>query len=101
MKIKAFTLVEGGPVAGWRHWCPGCQMNHVIYTDPAAQANGHCWRFDGDLDAPSFEPSINIVGRCHYFVRKGRIEYCSDSTHALAGQIVDLPDLKPLGEDWE
>lgn len=76
-------------------------MNHVIYTDPGAQPNGHFWRFSGDEQAPTFEPSINIVGQCHYFVRAGRIEYCGDSKHELAGQTVDLPDLATIGEDWD
>ena len=35
--------------------------------------------------------------RCHSFVRSGRIEFLSDSTHALAGQTVDLPDDMPDG----
>jgi pyruvate/2-oxoacid:ferredoxin oxidoreductase beta subunit len=101
VKLKAFTLIAGGPVAGYRHWCPGCGMNHVIYTVATAQPNGHFWRFNGNMEAPTFEPSINIVGQCHYFVRGGRIEYCSDSRHALAGQTLELPDLARVGEDWD
>lgn len=65
--------------------------------------NGARWSFDGNADAPTFAPSINItIGpdpdtgeteRCHYFIRAGQIEFCGDSTHALAGQTVPLPDL--------
>jgi hypothetical protein len=29
---------------------------------------------------------------CHYFIRAGKIEFCGDSPHNLAGQTVDLPD---------
>ena len=30
MKIKQCAL--GGDLKpAWRHWCPGCKMNHVIY----------------------------------------------------------------------
>lgn len=100
MKLKQCILSENQAPA-WRHWCPGCKANHVIYMDPRSQPNGHFWRFDGNLEAPTFEPSINIVGRCHYFIRGGRIEYCSDSAHELAGQTVELPDLAAIGEDWE
>lgn len=100
MKLKQVDM-GGGLSPSWRHWCPGCKMNHVIYTDPKAQPNGHHWRFDGNMDAPTFEPSINIVGQCHYFLRGGRLEYCSDSKHELAGQTVDLPDLRVVGEDWD
>ena len=85
----------------WRHWCPGCKMNHVIYTDARAQPNGHRWTFAGNEAAPTFSPSINIVGRCHYFVRAGRIEYCGDSKHALAGQTVPMIDLASIQEDWD
>lgn len=98
MKIKQVDMGEGQKPA-WRHWCPGCGGNHVIYTDSRSQLNGHAWAFDGNLDRPTFSPSVNIVGQCHYFIRAGRIEYCSDSKHALAGKTVDLPELESVGED--
>lgn len=72
MKVKVVTHQDGREL-GWRHWCPGCRQNHVIYADPNGQGNGHYWRFNGDLERPTFEPSINIVGRCHCFLRNGRI----------------------------
>ena len=31
---------------------------------------------------------------CHSFVTDGRIQFLNDCTHALAGQTVDLPDMK-------
>lgn len=100
MKIKQCSL--GGDLApAWRHWCPGCKQNHVIYIDPRSQANGHHWRFNGNQERPTFEPSINIVGRCHYFITDGRIRFCEDSRHELAGKTVDLPNLTTIGEDWE
>jgi hypothetical protein len=99
-KVKRVDM-GAGLAPAWRHWCPGCKMNHVIYTDPRAQPNGHHWRFNGNVEAPTFEPSVHIVGRCHYFIRDGRIDYCGDSSHALAGQTVDLPTLASVDEDWE
>lgn len=93
MKLKPIANSEGHHI-GWRHWCPGCKWMHVIYTDPKAQANGHFWRFNGDQQAPTFEPSVHLVGQCHYFVRGGRIEYCGDSKHELAGRTVDMLDLE-------
>ena len=48
---------------------------------------------DGNAEAPTFSPSINIVGRCHYFIIAGMIEFCGDSRHHLAGQVVPLPDI--------
>jgi hypothetical protein len=93
---------------GWfGHWCPGCQSGHEIaVTQPLA--NGAKWTFDGNMERPTFSPSINIRwgkyaggnedhgGVCHYFIRGGMIEFCGDSTHALAGKTVALPDI-PAG----
>lgn len=85
--------VEGG----LGHWCPGCEEMHVIPTD---RANGRGWAFDGNLACPTFSPSARIAAAweegptcCHYFLKAGRLQFCADSTHALAGKTVDLPDL--------
>jgi hypothetical protein len=74
-------------------YCPGCKHGHS-YIVPR-------WQFNGDFDKPTFSPSLlNFIthedGRretiCHLFVRDGKIEFCSDCPHELAGQTVDLPD---------
>jgi hypothetical protein len=49
------------------------------------------------MDEPTFYPTIMVYGthrtsRCHSFVRDGCIQFYADSTHALAGQTVELPD---------
>ena len=82
------------------HWCPGCEALHQIAVETPFR-NGARWTWDGDPITPNFKPSI-FVGpgtalQCHYFIRAGRIEYCADSYHTLAGQTVDLPDIPP---DW-
>jgi hypothetical protein len=77
----------------WRtFYCPGCERRHTINQE---------WEFDGNYDAPTFSPSVLTYGspwqtdipRCHSFIRAGRIEFLSDSTHSLAGQTVDLPKI--------
>lgn len=79
-------------------------MYHVIYTSIEAYPNriGPVWALNGNTDRPTFSPSIRVryphgeppqQRVCHYFIVDGQIRYCSDSTHALAGQTVDLPDL--------
>lgn len=88
------------------HWCPGCEEVHgfIIAGGPPQ------WSFDGNYDVPTFGPSMRIfvtettddddkplpqpIQRtlCHYFVKAGKIEFCGDSPHKLAGQTVDLPD---------
>lgn len=87
--MKARTL-EGG---GWIFWCPGCDGAHAIDTR---------WTFNGDKDRPTFRASVLVYEhrndsgyyqpRCHSFVTDGRIEFLGDSTHALSGKTVDLPE---------
>ena len=98
-KLKQFGYSDPSIAPGWRHWSPGCKWMHVIPIDPRAQANGHKWSFDGNMESPTFSRSINLVGQCHYFIRAGMIEYCGDSKHELAGKTVPLPDL-PRDPDW-
>jgi hypothetical protein len=77
---------------------------HGIATD-APNRNGAKWQFDGNVESPTFSPSINIrigpypsddenAGRidvCHYFLRGGQLQFLSDCTHSLSGQTVPLP----------
>lgn len=80
------------------------------------------WGWNGSLESPTFRPSIllhphetvmkeipeglneqelkefldaNRVSTplCHSYVRDGKIEFLSDSTHELSGRTVDLPEL--------
>ena len=64
------------------------------------------WSFNGDMENPTFGPSVlsrwnewqgeGVPAKthvCHSFIRGGRIEFLSDSTHALAGNTVDLPEI--------
>lgn len=91
-------------------WCPGCDHVHGIVVDTPSS-----WTWNGDLERPTFDPSVLVhphktflnhdlegdalvapenvttTPLCHSFVRDGRIEFLGDSTHALAGQTVDLP----------
>jgi hypothetical protein len=105
--------VEGG----YAHWCPGCGEHHKIPDS---------WDFNGDVEVPTFSPSVRITGVqtvqdsfgrwtgewvygpdgkalpycCHYFLTRGMLLFCADSTHALAGQTVPLPGLpEPHGDE--
>jgi len=96
---------------GYAHWCPGCEGMHVISTEAPYTVH---WGFDGNVELPTFTPSVKITYNgadagqmrddhrappacCHYFVRAGQLEFCGDSTHALAGRTVPLPPLpEPL-----
>lgn len=89
-----------GSLYGLRIDCPACKRPHVLAG----------WEWNGSLDAPTFSPSLLVRGVecdfdehgnprnrrdvvCHSFVRSGWVEFLSDSTHALAGQTVDLPEI--------
>ena len=74
-------------------FCPACKSPHSIPT-----RGSYAWGFNYDAAKPTITPSIKVTcplpsGQtcCHSFVTNGRIQFCSDSTHALAGQTVDLP----------
>lgn len=109
-------LSDSGVSDGERHLsfrCPGCNTAHYVKV-----AGGNAWGWNGDLDKPTFTPSIlgrwdsweppvnpdnheqfkaepweqtKVHNICHSFVTDGRIQFLSDCTHALAGQTVDLP----------
>jgi hypothetical protein len=81
-------------------YCPGCQEVHPYCTkSPFDHAQ---WQFNGNVEKPTFTPSLLIVRtlsdyvgcgpRCHLFVTDGKIAYCSDCEHGLAGQTVDMVD---------
>lgn len=76
-KLRSVAFDVNRERVGIAHWCPG-------------------WEWDGSIQKPSLNPSVRVRlgvdSVCHYFLRLGRIEYCADSTHVLAGQTVDLPD---------
>ena len=91
---KVMRVVEGEGAAervvGWMVFCPACQTGHLFDSR---------WTFDGNEEAPTFRASMLAYpegrqgkARCHSFVTAGRIEFLADSTHALAGRTVDLPD---------
>lgn len=98
---------------GHAHWCPGCLEMHWIPDT---------WTFDGNVERPTFSPSVKITGKqcinddkgewtgrwkcgpdgkaldgcCHYILTDGVLNFCGDCTHTLVGQSVPLPPL-PAG----
>lgn len=96
---------------GYAHFCPACDEMHAFAVDRPF-SNGARWNFDGNVNSPSFSPSMNIAwgkladpkwngegGRCHYFLRSGKLQFLADCTHAFAGRTVDLPELPPGYQD--
>ena len=74
-------------------WCPGCDYSHAF----TVLENGKGWTFNGDLEKPTFSPSLlcnqsHPESRCHSFVKDGMIQFLNDCHHKLAGQTVPLPE---------
>lgn len=84
------TLRRG--TGAYFHWCPGCEEMHTLPDG---------WSFDGNLETPTFTPSFLHSGYsshhqpriCHYILTNGILNFCTDSTHTLAGKSVALPKL--------
>ena len=82
----------GGPSDDTRvsFFCPGCDDVHQVRI-----GSSHGWTWNENVVHPTFSPSVLVQGAglvCHSFVTEGRIQYLADSTHAMAGQTVDLPE---------
>lgn len=107
-RINRWRDKEGN--SGVHYWftCPGCEEAHAI---------DQRWQFNGDFERPTFSPSFLTWNdpspdpkpgkfrdgwRCHSFITDGQIAFCSDSTHALAGQTVPMVPFdmdKIMGKD--
>jgi len=72
-------------------YCPGCEISHVFYV---GVPNYPSWIFNGNLDKPTFTPSLLNFGRirCHLFLTDGVLRFLSDCGHKLAGKNVSLVD---------
>lgn len=82
-------------------WCQGCKEPHS-YQVPL-------WTWNGSMEAPTFTPSLLIFPyersvpprkRCHLFVTDGKIQFCGDSQHVLAGKMVDMLDWDEAAKGW-
>lgn len=93
MKLRQYSN-EQGEVLGYMFLCPGCGNHHTPKT--LADGKGFTWEFNGSVTSPTFSPSLLTTDQgevCHSFVRQGNIHFCTDSTHRLAGQTIELPDI--------
>lgn len=87
---------NNGTDRGWMVFCPACQCGHRFDLR---------WRFDGNMERPTFHPSLLIEGyvtnaqgkdvpiRCHSFVQDGHFHYCHDSTHNMRDKVVPIGDM--------
>ncbi len=117
-RIKAFRSTNGN---GYSFTCPGCGDKHAIRIEgpppawgwnssldkptftpsvlfrsghylPEHKAGSSCW-CTYNSEHPD-KPAPFKCEVCHSLVTDGRIQFLGDCTHALAGQTVDLPEIK-------
>lgn len=95
--------VEGGPVTGHMVMCPACKHGHKFNTPEHPTRGGAKWSFNGNLERPTFTPSMLVTCDmrnppvktiCHSYVTDGRIQFLGDCTHEMKGQTVDLPEFE-------
>jgi len=97
-KLEAFHNNDG-EIEGYLFKCPACPDNHAFWVRPHKAPNGASWDFDGNMDNPTFSPSlISRVtpspesGRpqriCHFFLKNGVFEFLGDCTHDKRGQSI-------------
>lgn len=83
-------------------YCPGCKHHHGVWVDKP-NANGAQWTFDGNMESPTFNPSLLYTIKfgdtskkpyvCHSFIRNGNIQYLNDCTHEYSGKTLLLEDI--------
>ncbi len=104
-KVKLFDEKNGT----YMFKCPAGHW-HYINTKVPNHLNAQ-WGFNGDVNNPTFTPSVNertgyYVNpemyadskehsyQCHFIITDGKIHFCSDCSHGLAGQTVSLPEIE-------
>jgi hypothetical protein len=98
-RTRPFYNDTDGTLIGWEIRCPACRSWHRIWTERPYPTTKARWTFNGNVESPSFSPSVNIsctphkghTYRCHFVVTNGQISYCGDCTHEMKGQTADLP----------
>lgn len=70
--------------------CPGCGYGHHLSVP--------LWNWNGSMDAPTATPSLLVnpqwpEQRCHFFITDGKLHFCSDCHHSLAGQIIEMVEV--------
>lgn len=91
------SVDDSGNTVGWVFHCPGCEHGHIYYV-----SGNLTWSFNGDVDRPTFTPSLLNTcpnhpdpkqRRCHLFLTDGRLNFCNDCSHDYSGKTFDLPDI--------
>jgi hypothetical protein len=54
-------------------FCPGCRCGHGVWITRPNGITGATWKFNGNTEKPTFEPSLLVTGS--EFSAKGREDY--------------------------
>lgn len=78
-------------------FCPGCGFPHVLQPVAGPQNEGVIG-WNGDKSLPTFFTEVEIEGdgtkpTCHSTMTEGQIQFMPESTHELADQTVEVPDV--------
>ncbi len=57
-------------------WLPGQKASDSIRIRREDNGSLRVWKWDGNEDAPTLEPSIDLPGEWHGFLRAGRLQSC-------------------------
>ena len=118
-RLREFRLeTEKGEESGYAFWCPACKQPHR-FTIVSPITGRPKWTFDGNLESPSFSPSLlyytpqgkvgddgkwKETGRktnCHLHVKRGQIQYCGDFPHEYKGNTVALQEWPEGCDVWD
>jgi hypothetical protein len=104
-EIKLTTKLHVRRSDGYEHYlfyCPGCLEIHPFCTRNDSSPSWKPWQFNGNTSSPTFTPSLLLKRsqfdydgcgpRCHSVVTDGKISFCTDCEHNLAGKTVDMID---------
>ena len=96
---KIEEVLNRGKHYSWSFRCPGCGCSHQMFT-VAPHPGGPQWKFNGDVNKPTFEPSLRVQWNhgdksfnCHSYIRDGFIQFLGDCTHKLAGKTVEMENI--------
>lgn len=80
---KILMEIKDGEKIKMVFWCPACHNYHWVQINSNLKP---FWKFNNDLNKPTFSPSILVKNsdgevECHLFIKEGNIEYLEDCTH--------------------
>lgn len=80
-------------------YCQGCKAFHAVAVGEN-KVGLPVWEWNHDLDNPTLSSSVlvrswnkGVEHKCHSFIKNGKIQYLTDSSHDLAGKTTDMIEI--------